>query len=290
MASNSQCRWRISCLAALGAMLAGTLFAPSAAAVPGLQRVTYTEPPNTNVRKDYVAQCPAGKKAIGGGGYITGAFGRAHLFQLQPTEAVFGVTAFEDEAGYDGAWSLTAIAYCASPLAGLEYKVAGSARGSGSSRSVTVQCPVGKKVIGTGSKIDFFGGGAFAPAEVILDGVAVNPALTQVTATGHEDDTGYGGEWGVNAWAVCANEDVLPGLQRVAVSSPFNSISPKSATAICPAGKPVHGGGGAISNGAGEVILDDVHPGTTSVAATGYEDLDGYSGNWSVTAYAICAS
>ena len=86
----------------------------------------------------------------------------------------------------------------------------------------------------------------------------------------------------------------MPGLERVASTSVSNS-SNKSATATCPAGKSLVGLGGELSGASGEVVIDDYTPNEllTSATVTGNEaiDLDGaYAGNWTVTAYAICAT
>jgi hypothetical protein len=84
----------------------------------------------------------------------------------------------------------------------------------------------------------------------------------------------------------------VPGLQRVVGSRTSNSVSPTSASATCPAGKRVIGTGAQISGGQGQVVIDDITPNAalTSVTVTGYEDVDGFAGNWTVIAYAVCAN
>jgi hypothetical protein len=111
-----------------------------------------------------------------------------------------------------------------------------------------------------------------------------------VTVTGAEIDPEA--SWSATAIALCANP--LPGLERVTSTSASNS-SNKSATATCPAGKVLVGLGGELIGASGEVVIDDYTPNEflTSATVTGNEavDLDGaYAGNWSVTAYAICAT
>jgi hypothetical protein len=85
----------------------------------------------------------------------------------------------------------------------------------------------------------------------------------------------------------------VPGLQRVFRTSDTNSVSPKSATVNCPPGKQVIATGARIniSPGPGQVVIDDITPNASlsSVFVTGYEDTDGFTGDWSVTAVAVCA-
>jgi hypothetical protein len=81
----------------------------------------------------------------------------------------------------------------------------------------------------------------------------------------------------------------VPGLQIVTAQSASNSVSPKSATATCPANKRVIGAGAEINGGLGDVVIDDLRPGPTTVVATGDEVGSGITGNWQVRAYAICA-
>jgi hypothetical protein len=84
----------------------------------------------------------------------------------------------------------------------------------------------------------------------------------------------------------------VPGLQTVKRSSAFNSNSPKSVTAPCPLGKRVIGTGAEINGARGQAVIDDLTPtpDLRAVTVTAYEDDDGTSANWSVSAYAICAN
>jgi hypothetical protein len=123
----------------------------------------------------------------------------------------------------------------------------------------------------------------------VLDEVIPNAALTSVTATGFEDDSGTDREWRMDVDAVCATPP--PGLERIVATSPSNS-SNKSVTATCPSGKNLLGTGGEIDGGRGQVVLDDVTPNAalTSVTVTGLEDETGHGAPWSLGSYAICAN
>ena len=122
---------------------------------------------------------------------------------------------------------------------------------------------------------------------MLLDGQLPNSALTSVTANAVEDETGTSANWSITAHAICAN--IVPGLQRVAVTGPSNSASNRLVAAPCPTGKSVIGMGGTIN---GQGVLDALFPdpALTSASISGSEDATGNAGNWSATAYAICAA
>ncbi|MDQ4049177.1 MAG: hypothetical protein M3131_07340 [Actinomycetota bacterium] len=94
----------------------------------------------------------------------------------------------------------------------------------------------------------------------------------------------------------------LSGLQRISATSAFNSDSPKSVTAVCPAGKAAIGSGAALG-GAGsgappnrqtDTVIDQIIPEDPShvpggVLVTASEEEPTAAG-WLVTAYAICAN
>ncbi|MEH1124175.1 hypothetical protein [Micromonospora sp. CPCC 206061] len=70
-------------------------------------------------------------------------------------------------------------------------------------------------------------------------------------------------------------------------TSTYNSVSPKFDTASCTGGQVVLSGGGNIAGGAGHIVLSEVMVQRTTVTVLAHE-ATAYSGNWSVTAYAIC--
>lgn len=83
----------------------------------------------------------------------------------------------------------------------------------------------------------------------------------------------------------------VPGLNLVeAGSGPPNSNAGHTATAECPEDQALLGLGGRSNGGGGQVVLDTLAARTKDSATVhGHEDQDGFSGNWSVTAFAICA-
>ena len=87
------------------------------------------------------------------------------------------------------------------------------------------------------------------------------------------------------------------GLRRIGSASAENSLSPKSATASCPSGRVVIGTGanifggksGDLPNQQTDVVIDEISPFSRSVQVVAYEEQS-TSADWSVTAYAICAT
>jgi len=240
---------------------------------------------NSSTTKTVTVDCPAGTTVIGGGGYVGGTTNQAFITGLEPVVAMNGTgyrtTATEDETGYAGDWYVVGYALCAPAPAGLEYRSASTTSSSQSSQGVSATCTTGKQVLGTGAVVN--GGGR----EVGLSHMLPTPdALTHVAAVAHEDETGYGGMWSVTAFAVCANPP--PRLQRVIA---FPTTHRNSAVAVCPDGTQVHGIGGYLSGGWGEVRLVGAHPFfLTAGYLVGGEDETGYAGSWTPVAVIICAS
>jgi hypothetical protein len=88
--------------------------------------------------------------------------------------------------------------------------------------------------------------------------------------------------------------EAVPGLQRTTRTSISDSSTSKTVVARCPAGKRVLGGGGTVTGGRGQVILERLEPVQTATddrfVVGAREDASGYSQNWQLTAYALCAS
>jgi hypothetical protein len=167
------------------------------------------------------------------------------------------------------------------PPPGLQRVSATSALNS-TNKSITANCPAGKRVLGVGADINAGNG------QVLFDDIRPNAALTAVTVQALEDETGFSGPWSVTAYAVCA--DPIAGLERVATTSALDSGPNKPVFMSCPSGKLATGVGADINAGSGQVLFNvfDVSS-SGGVIVQGTEDETGFSGPWSVTAYAICA-
>lgn len=193
------------------------------------------------------------------------------------------VGAQEDDTGFAGVWRAGATVTCkAKPPPGTKLLAGAAAEGSPKGRSIALPCPAGTRATAVS------GGVLNGKGNVFLDDLRIAEDLSSVLVTAIEDQNGYAGDWQVGARATCVSP--LPGMHRVAVSSSTDSRRTKTATASCPFPARPYGAGGEIVGGAGEVRMLGVgaRPGWMSeIVAT--EDEDGYAGNWSVTAYVVCA-
>ncbi|SCG48996.1 hypothetical protein [Micromonospora coxensis] len=270
---------------ALGALVLGQLaLTGPVAAVPGLS-ITTTTGPSNSIAKSQNATCPAGTVVIGGGGAITGSgLGQVGMDIMKPLigGTTFSVTGREDESGVAGNWAVTASAVCAPAPKGLVTVSGSSAPSLGSSNWFEKSCPLGKHAIGVGGAV------VGAPnSEVVLEDLRIHQG--SVVVAGAEDGTGFDKSWWLDATAICA--DPLPGEQRVTDDSLYSSAATRSVTATCPLGTRVHGVGGEILGGDGEVRLTEMRARTsTTVTVAAAEDEDGFGSNWKVRAYAVCAS
>ncbi|MGN9809251.1 hypothetical protein ACTMSW_07820 [Micromonospora sp. BQ11] len=173
---------------------------------------------------------------------------------------------------------------------GLVRIAATSASTSNDFQAVTATCPAGKVLTGAGYVLNG------ATGEAVVDDFRPNggpaTAPTAVTVGAYEAEA-FAGNWSVTAYAVCANP--LAGLVRVSVTGASASSDFQSTTATCPAGKVLTGTGFELNGATGEGVVDDFRPNggpataPTAVTVGAYE-AEAFAGNWSVTAYAICAN
>ena len=168
---------------------------------------------------------------------------------------------------------------------GLVYVQGHTAFNSTVYKSITVGCPPGLSVIGAGYEL------AGAPGSVVLDdfipnSTSVTVGAGEVVGVGEPSD-GTTASWSVSATAVCA---VAPaGLQIVVQPSMFAPGGGRQVTATCPFGKSLIGAGTSLSQGFGQISVRALSLTATTVTAVAVDDEDGFSGSWSVTAYAVCA-
>jgi hypothetical protein len=185
--------------------------------LPGLVRISASSWHNGSSisPKNVTAPCPTGKNVLGTGFTVTHAFGSPSgdvaLSSVVPNRTLTTVAARADELGGSTAsWSLDAHAICADPLPGLERRAGTSDLDSGNWRNTQVVfCPEGtftgmgialEGLFGTGS---LAGHGVISRAEfAVYDPPGADSDVSQ--ATGHEDERGYGGDWEITAYAICA--------------------------------------------------------------------------------------
>jgi hypothetical protein len=81
----------------------------------------------------------------------------------------------------------------------------------------------------------------------------------------------------------------IPGLQVLFATSVSDSVSPKSATVVCPGTTVPLSAGADLLDGGHDVYVDDIQISGNSVSVKAYEDQDGTAALWSVRAFAVCA-
>jgi DNA-binding beta-propeller fold protein YncE len=187
-------------LAAALLVLAGSLTRPAEAAVPGQVRAEGFSAFNSTNLKTAQATCPSGKKVIGTGAEIEGAGGQVTIFGVEPKANSVVATAYEDETGTTANWWIRVYAVCADPLPGLVVVTNASANDSANPKQVTVVCPAGKKLTGTGVFVEFAG----PIGQFVLDDVIPSSALDGVQVKAYEDETGTSANWRIRGYSICA--------------------------------------------------------------------------------------
>jgi hypothetical protein len=173
-----------------------------------------------------------------------------------------------------------------------------SATNSVAKKSATAVCPQGTRVYGGGG--DITNGGhevaltGLRPASILLAGRYYD----SYTAIAEEDDTGYTANWAVYAYAICGPTQPNQTLVRSQLTSHAGSDRLEGGV-TCPSGTAPLGLGGEIGNGAGNVVLTNVTGNYVLNAfgvpygwggAKAFIDETGYTGTWTLTTYAVCAT
>src|SRR5947207_1959782 len=209
----------IACLGLAGFAVGMLPAAPAnASTIPpsSVKTVTEFSALDSNPVKTVVANCPAGKKVLGGGGLLNAAqpfvtLRHVMIIELRPFTSGGGdgylVSATEDEVGTADNWAVAATAICGDPLPGWHIITTATQLTPDVFKPSGATCPAGQNAVGGGGRIE--GGNG----EVML-WTQVNQ-LHQVPigmrVTGRADEDGFSGSWGVVSYAVCvtASPDLL---------------------------------------------------------------------------------
>ncbi len=263
--------------------------AAPASALPGLQVVSVNTGFDSTARKTVTANCPVGKKVVGGGGRVNGSGGKAGVTELSPVTGVtdgFKATGYETDNGFGGNWSIQVYAICANPIAGLQVVSKTNTPSSSDFQLEAVSCPIGKRVIGTGARINNPAG------QVALQAKGTNnPDATFGSVSAYEDIDGFSGNWGLTAFAICLPTPIA-GFSIASASSAWNSEPRKIVNVTCPGGTKVHDIMFSTGAGNGDPVLDALvvtNAVPTTAQAIVHEET-GTTENWSVMVQAICAN
>jgi hypothetical protein len=279
------------------------------AAFPGLERITETGVFDSAASKVVGTSCGPGKKLVGAGGRIraesgppgwigTLQSGQVGLTRISPSDTLTSVIVAGAELTTNHLfnWAVQSYGICEAETAAhdLEFVRVGSATTSDRAKGVGAECPPGKRVVGAGGSI---GALESDTGKIALIGIATVGGLKTVWAQADEIGAGTTGKWRIFAYAVCASETAVPGLDLSFESSGFDSNHDKYVSADCATGKKVIGAAGFInwveSGMRGTVALTGlaIHGGPVArVSAFAAETGNGTAANWAVHVHAICAT
>jgi hypothetical protein len=238
-------------VAGLLAVAGAQVVAAPAQAVPGRVRVVATTANNNTTVKGVNAVCPAGTRVVGGGGWaFDNDADKVRLVRLEPLSTSAQSSYFvqaEAEIGFTGNWWLEAYAICATTPAGYQIVQAPSAGSSSTFVVQTVDCPTGKKLLGTGATI------LSGNREVGLQRTGADSGLTRSLSTAREDASGFSGTWTLTAYGICANPVAGAVLKTLQASGSVANSS-------CTSGSVHSVGGGGPFFDAGPVFLMKLFP------------------------------
>jgi hypothetical protein len=164
--------------------------------------------------------------------------------------------------------------------------------GSQTPKIARAECPEGMRVLGGGGHITGIGG---PDRHVVL--TRLQPIHTnnrdRFEVAAAADETGEERPWQARAVAWCADADVLPDYEIR--SNTFEDVGEhyRTVPAVCAEGTKTIGGGARVTGGQGQVHLYRARPegsARRAVWAGAREDRNGYPRDWTLTAYAVCAS
>jgi hypothetical protein len=248
----------------------------SVAAIPGYQVVTAVTVGNSVSPKTATVNCPSGKVVYATGFTVDGPAGRIVADRLVPTSSGVTVTAHETPKGTNEAWWLRAFAVCAaSSLPGQEI-VSAATGPSPSGQSLTVTCPAGKSLYGSGFAI---GGGN---GEVIVS--KLMPGPSSVTARAEPLSNGSPGAWSLTVYAICAF--YLPSLGAVDLLTGLDSANKWVSTTLAEGRVPVGIGWEIQTRSPGQVVISSAMP-TVHGSLVSAQEIGDVSASWSLAARTI---
>ena len=275
------------------AVIAAAALALAAAppAMANVNSVGYAtaESGQTGAVRTATAECDPGRRLVGGGGGITSYHGdsRVVITEMIPVHPLTGPDRYivSAQGPADDHWTIEAQAVCADPVSGTHTVLAATTLSSASVQQAEPRCKSGERVLGTG-------GWVVQPTaqQVALQAVGPDASGQFGYAQAHEDANGYGGQWNVLAYAVCA-----PKPSRYAVvthdAPAFDSQPFKASGTDCPDDdmRILGAGGGTAFDAPGNAALNRLQINTDqrSSDATAVE-LDPTDDWWRAAGESIC--
>jgi hypothetical protein len=152
-------------------------------------------------------------------------------------------------------------------------------------RAVSATCPSGLSAYGGGAEIITDSG---TPGNVVLNSLSpTDQTPSGMFAAAFEVGGAFAGNWRLRVFAICGPP--VPNLRVVTVTTPWTVADRQTTQATCPAGTRAYSAGAAISNGRGDVYLERMVPGQTTVTVAARVRAP-LARSWQVVAYAICGN
>jgi hypothetical protein len=82
----------------------------------------------------------------------------------------------------------------------------------------------------------------------------------------------------------------LSGLEKIDSTSASNSVSPKTQTTTCPAGKRLLGGGVRLNPTLNQLVVQQSFPDNDNIYRVTVREVTATVSAWSITVYAVCAT
>lgn len=164
-----------------------------------------------------------------------------------------------------------------------------TATDSQSPKSRAAECPSGMRVIGGGARVSGPAAGSIRLS--VMQPISGPGQTDRYEVWADEPPGGISGNWALEGYAICAPASSVPGYNIVAQGSGYSSVSTRSTAAGCSGSQRVIGNGASIAGGGfGSVGLQMTRAsGPLDIARAAAAEDGAYSGNWQVTAYAVCA-
>jgi hypothetical protein len=104
------------------------------------------------------------------------------------------------------------------------------------------------------------------------------PGQLPAGATGPQGPAGPAGAPGLSA------------VERIDVTTPSSSVSPRSASLTCPTGKRLLGGGARVNAGSPNVAIVAAFPDNDNIWRATAREVVATASTWTLTAFAVCAN